>query len=189
MENKMDSNKSSSSILIVGKIFSTAVQEVIQAATGLEIEISKTIQKVKNVQITVDLGSFVSFSGDYNGIMIMNFEADSALEICQAYLRTMGLPEEDIPTHHHADDLRSNIGEIVNQIVGKGRQMVQEKFNLAARSNTPAVVPVTIPIGLILDSTQSQTNDCIRVSFSTGKMHRFHMEISMENSEFIRLVD
>lgn len=185
----MESRKSSSAILIVGKIFSNAAREVIQAATGLEIQISHTVQKVKNVQITEDIGGFVSFAGDYNGILVMNFQAEAALEIAQAYLRMMGMPEEEIPTHHHADDLRSNIGEIINQIIGKGRQMVQEKFNLVARSNTPAVVPVTIPIGMMLESSQLANNDCIRISFSTTSLRRFHMEISMESTEFIRLAD
>lgn len=185
----MQPQKTSSSILIIGKIFSNAAKEVIKAASGIDIQVSQTVQRVRNVQITEALGSFVSFAGDYNGILVMNFEAESALEICQCYLRSMGLPEEDIPTHHHADELRSNIGEIVNQIIGKGRQQVQEKFNLVAKSNTPAVVPVTIPIGMILESSQMDHNHCIRISFSTGNLHRFHMEISMENSDFVKLED
>lgn len=185
----MDARKTSSSILIVGKIFSNAAKEVIQAASGVEIQVSPTVQRIKNVQITKDLGAFVSFAGDYNGIMVVNFDGEAALEIAQEYLKTMGLTDDDIPSHYHSDDVRSQVGELVNQIIGKGRQQVQDKFNLVAKSNTPAVVPVTIPIGLVLESSELQINDCLRISFSTGKMHRFHIEISMENSEFIKLVD
>lgn len=185
----MDTRKTSSSILIVGKIFSNAARDIIQTASGVDIQVSQTVQRIKNVQITKDLGAFVSFAGDYNGIMVMNFDGEAALEIAQEYLRMMGMPDSDIPSHHHSDDVRSQVGEIVNQIIGKGRQQVQDKFNLVAKSNTPAVVPVTIPIGLVLESSELQINDCLRISFSTKKMHRFHMEISMENSEFIKLVD
>ncbi len=185
----MSVNKSSSAILIIGKVFSRAVKEVIETSTGLDIQISPTVQRLKSIQISEDIGSFVSFSGDYNGIFVMNFQAESALEVTRAYLETMGMPEEEIPTHHYSDDLRSNIGEIVNQIIGKGRQIIQDKFNLVAKNNTPAVVPVTIPIGMVLQSSQLQGYDCLRISFSTGKLHRFYVEISMEDTEFVRLVD
>ncbi len=117
--------------------------------------------------IAGDIGSFVSFKRDYNGILIMNFSGDAAVEIVSAYLKTMGMPEEDIPKNHTSDDVRNNIGEVVNQIIGKCRHLIQERYDLSAKSNIPAVVPITTPIGLTLESAHTEGQECVRISMST----------------------
>lgn len=176
-----------SSIIEFSTFFCKATQKIIEAATGLKVQESKTFQRISNVKIEGDIGSFVSFKGDYNGILIMNFNGDSALEIVTAYLKTMGMPDSEIPTNHTAEDVRNNIGEIVNQIMGKSRKMIQKQFDLSATANIPAVVPITMPIGLILESTHAEKQECIRIALSTPSSNRFYIELSMEPTQLIEM--
>jgi len=178
-----------SSVIEFGSIFSKATKDIIKISTGLNIHISSTFQSVPNIMIAGDIGSFVSFKGDYNGIMVMNFSGESALEIVQSYLKMMGMPEQDIPVNYTSDDVRSNIGEIVNQIIGKSRQMVQNKYDLASKANIPAVVPITTPIGLMLETAQMETHECLRISLSTPSTNRFYIELSLESSKLIQVAD
>lgn len=176
-----------SSIIDFTTICVKATQEIIEAATGLKIGVSKTYQSVPNVKIAGDIGSFISIKGDYNGILIMNFSGDSAIEIVRAYLKRMGMPKNEIPTNYTSDDVRNNIGEIVNQITGKFRRLVQMRYDLSSKANIPAVVPITSPIGLLLESSNTEKQDCIRVCLSTPSSHRFYVELSLEPLKLIEL--
>jgi len=178
-----------SSVIEFGSLFSKAAKEIIKVSTDLNIHVSKTYQNVPNIMIAGDIGAFVSFKGDYNGIMVMNFSGESALEIVQAYLKMMGMPEGDIPVHYTSDDVRSNIGEVVNQIIGKTRQMIQIKYDLASKANIPAVVPITTPIGLTLETAQTETHDCLRISLSTPSSNRFYIELSLGSSSLVEVAD
>ncbi len=162
------------------RLFSRAIKDIVLRTTKKNIRISKTAMRVDGVQVTGDIGAFVAFSGDYNGIMILNFEGDAALDIVSDSLRNMGLPEEDIPKHVGSDEVRQNIGEMANQCVGKGRSLVQEKFDLSAKANIPAVVPITVPIALSMVSKEPKNFECVRVSFTTEKRHKFYMELALE---------
>lgn len=176
-----------SSLIEFSKLFSKAAMETIKTATGLKIHESNTYQRIPNIKIAGDVGSFVSFKGDYNGILIMNFSGDSAIEIVTAYLKTMGMPAEDIPANHTSDDVRNNIGEIINQIVGKCRHSIQNRYDLAATASIPAVVPITTPIGLVLETTHGEEQECVRVSLSTPSSNRFYIELSMESAQLVEL--
>lgn len=166
--------------LEVVKLFSRAVRDIVQRSTGAAIHVSKTAMQVSGVQITGRIGSFVAFSGDYSGIMILNFEEDAALEIVGDSLRNMGLPDEDIPKHAGSDEVRQNIGELSNQCVGKCRALVEERYDLSSFANIPAVVPITVPIALTMVSKEPKAFECVRVSFTTKKRAKFYMELALE---------
>tara|TARA_B100000959_G_scaffold285605_1_gene360895 strand:+ start:1100 stop:1645 length:546 start_codon:yes stop_codon:yes gene_type:complete len=176
-----------SSIIEFSTYFSKATQQTIKTATGMKINISSTYQKIPNIMIAGDIGSFVSFKGDYNGILIMNFSGDAAVEIVTAYLKLMGMPDGDIPKNHTSDDVRNNIGEVVNQIIGKSRHLIQERYDLAAKANIPAVVPISTPIGLILETAQTEDQECVRISMSTPSSKRFYIELSMEPTKLVEI--
>jgi CheY-specific phosphatase CheX len=176
-----------SSVIEFSTYFSKATQQTIKSATGMKINISSTYQKVPNIMIAGDIGSFVSFKGDYNGILIMNFSGDAAVEIVTAYLKLMGMPDGDIPKNHTSDDVRNNIGEVVNQIIGKSRHLIQERYDLAAKANIPAVVPISTPIGLTLETAQTEGQECVRISMSTPSSKRFYIELSMEPTKLVEI--
>lgn len=162
------------------KIFSRSIRDLVQGSTGVKVAVSKTAMQISGIQITGDIGAFVAFKGDYSGILVLNFEGEAALEIVTGYLTTLGLGAEDIPTIFRSDDVRNNIGEITNQIIGKCRTQVQDILDLTARANIPAVVPITVPIGLSMVAKEGNELECIRVSFTTEKRNKFYMELALE---------
>ncbi len=182
-------NPTNTSILDVSNLFAKAVQEVTKNFCQLDITVSKNAQFLSTIQISEDLGAFVSFNGNYSGLMVMNFEGEAALELVNSSLKAMGMPDEEIPSHYMADDVRSSIGELVNHIIGNVRAKIQEEYDLSANATIPAVLPVSIPIGLFFKSTISEGHACVRLVFRTPGNFRFHLELSMESSLIIRLPD
>ncbi|MGK5093080.1 DUF3334 family protein [Deltaproteobacteria bacterium TL4] len=175
------------SILHISKIFRNAIINIIERSCQFKISASKTAQFVPSIQLSEQIGTFVSFHGNYGGLMVINFSGDAALEIVQASLKTMGMPEEDIPTHYMSDDVRNSLGELVNHIIGKARTDIQVHYELTAQATIPAVVPITTPIGLFFEKVASVDNPCIRLSFYTPGKNRFQMELTMEPSRFVNL--
>lgn len=162
------------------KLFTMGVKDIIERSTGKKLNVSRTAMKVNGVQVAGRIGAFVAFNGDYNGIMILNFGGEAALEIVGDSLLHMGLPEDDIPKHVGSDEVRQNIGELTNQCIGKCRSLIQEKYDLSSFANIPAVVPITVPLALNMVSQDSKKSDCVRVSFTTEKRNKFYMELALE---------
>lgn len=162
------------------KLFAAGVKDIIERSTGKKVNVSRTAMKVNGVQVTGRIGAFVAFSGNYSGIMILNFEGDAALEIVGDSLLHMGLPEEDVPRHVGSDEVRQNIGELTNQCVGKCRSLIQERYDLSSFANIPAVVPITVSISLTMVSQEPKNFECVRVCFTTEKRNKFYMELALE---------
>ncbi|MBF0279397.1 MAG: DUF3334 family protein [SAR324 cluster bacterium] len=179
---------SETSILLVAEIFKKSIQEVIARSCNLDVPAAKTAQIIPNVGISKEIGSFVSFDGDYSGLMVLNFEGEAALEIVTTSLKVMGMPAEDIPSHYLSDDVVNTIGELTNHIIGKARTTMQSTYDLTAHSNIPAVVPVTAPIGLVFKAATLDGNSCVRIVFRTPQNHHFHMEMTTEPSLFVPLL-
>ncbi len=176
-----------SSILLVADLFSKAARDIILRFCSVEVTVAKTAQFIPTVQISGDLGSFVSFDGDYSGLMVLNFSGTTALELVVASLKAMGMPDDDIPHHHQADDVVNSLGELTNHIIGRARTNVQNQYDLIAHATIPAVVPVNKPIGLVFKSTSAEETPCIRISFRTPKNNHFHMELALEQTRFASL--
>ncbi len=175
------------SILLVAHVFQKAACEVISRSCSMEVTVAKTAQIIPSIEISKDIGAFVTFSGNYSGVMVINFTGDAALELVTSSLVAMGMPEEDIPSHHLADDVLSSIGELTNHIIGKARADMKTEYDLVAHANIPAVVPVTAPIGLVFKGNGLEGYSCIRLAFSTPQNHHFHMEITLEPALFEKL--
>ncbi len=171
---------SNTSTLDFTKLFARATRDVIQNTTGQEIEVSKSAMSISGIQMIGEIGTFVSFKGDYSGIMVLNFEGAAALEIVVNSLIKMGLPEEDTPKHHSSDEVIGSMGELANQVVGRCRSLVEEKFDLSASAHIPSVVPIGVPIALTMATRNQAQLECVRVSFSTEKRNRFYMELALE---------
>ncbi len=178
---------SKSSILAISSLFAKAALEVIEKFCKVEVTVGKNAQMLSTIQISEDIGAFASFHGNYSGLMVLNFEGEAALELVVSSMKNMGMPAEDIPTHYMADDVRSTIGELVNNIIGNARVMIQKKYDFSAVATIPAVLPIANPIGLFFKSSATDSNECIRLVFTTASGHRFHLELTMESSQFIEL--
>ncbi len=170
----------------IAKIFCEAVQHVLQAATNSKITYAPTIQKVPNISMKPDIGCFVLFNGDYSGLFIMNLPAAAAMEIYRRSMIYMGLPEEELATNYNADEVANCIGEIINQIIGRARGMVEAEYGLSATSNQPKAITISTAVTLTIASTLERPQ-CRRLSFKTQDNNSFQVEMNLEQTEFVRL--
>ncbi len=170
----------------LSRIFCEATKEVVEAATAREVTYSETLQKVGQVLMRPDIGCFVLFSGDYSGLMIMNFTGGAALAIYQGSLIKMGFPEDELSHDFTADDVVNAIGETINQIIGKARRTVETYYGLTARNTQPRAIAITSSIVLTVDGHDVTDELCRRLSFKING-HAFYIEMAMEKTEFLHL--
>ena len=165
-----------------------ATKEVLEAATQSRVAFAPTIQKIPTTQMRPDVGCFVQFSGDFSGLVIMNFTGAAAVEIYQSYMAAIGMPLEGLPDSHTSDEVADSIGELVNQIVGKLRRELESLFGIIVYHNQPKVVTIAKTL-LISIATEIARPQCRRMSFKTEKSNSFHVEIGLEQTEFIPLFE
>ena len=68
---------------LMANIFSQAIKKTLEKSTKKTIRYSTTFQSVPRVSLQPEIGCFVLFSGDYSGLVVMNFSAAAAMEGCQ----------------------------------------------------------------------------------------------------------
>lgn len=170
-----------SSIDEISKIFLTTAQQTLETATRQEVMYSATIQKIPKISMKPDLTCFVPVNGDYNGLVVMNFSADAAFEIYRSYMKTMGIPKEELAATVSAPEVADAIGEITNQIMGHLAKEIEEKFNLNASFGQPKALTLNSVITLVIDSDYRENR---RLSFRIGN-YSFRTELAMEHTEFI----
>ena len=98
----------------------------------------------------------------------------------------MGIPEEELVKDHAHDDVVNSVGELVNQVVGKIRGIIERTFGLTARNNQPKAITITSAINLTIDMHMVKPR-CRKLSFKTAENHPFYIAFSLEDSEFIQL--
>jgi hypothetical protein len=170
----------------VAKIICHATKKVIEASTGKEISFAPTIQRIPSINLKPDLGCFVQFNGDYSGLFIMNLSGEAAVEIYRNAMTFMGLPEDDLSNDYTSDDVVNYIGEMINQVIGNVRQMIEQEYGLTADNNQPKAITISTAINLSIATMISKAQSR-RISFKTTNYKPFHIEINLEQTEFIRL--
>jgi CheY-specific phosphatase CheX len=178
--------KSHQTLNAVSKIICECTKDVLDSVTGKNISFAKTIQKVPVIHLRPDIGCFVLFSGDYSGLMIMNFTAESAMSIYKNQMMQMGIPEEELAIEYTADDVVDSIGEIINQIIGSVRRRIEDQYELVATNTQPKAIALTTSIILTIDAPEVEKDLCRKLSFKI-EGQPFHIEVSMEKTEFISL--
>ncbi len=173
---------------IIAEIFGHATKDVISSAVGREIYYAPTIQRIPTIHLKPDIGCFVQFSGDYSGLMIINFSRQASMEYYRESMMLMGMPEDELAIDHTSDEVVDSIGELVNQLIGKARQKIEELYGLSAYNNQPKAICIMDTILLSIDSIMMRGNQCRRLSFKIGDVHTFHIELFFEQTEFI-LID
>ncbi|MBF0273903.1 MAG: DUF3334 family protein [Nitrospinae bacterium] len=170
----------------ISKIMCEATKIVVDTSSGTKVKFSPTVQKIPGIYLKPDIGCFVQFDGDYSGILILNFSGAAALELYRESMVFMGIPEEDLAKDYYHDDVVNSIGELVNQVVGKIRGIIERTFGLSARNNQPKAITITSAINLTID-THLVKPRCRKLSFKTAENNPFYIEFSLEDSEFIQL--
>lgn len=178
--------KASETVNAVAHLFCEATKEVLEASTGNEVTFSDTMQMIPGIHLRPDIGCFVLFSGDYSGLMIMNFSGGAALEIYRSSMLRMGLPEEDLSGEFTSDEVVNSIGELINQTIGTVRRRIEEQYHLVAHNTQPKAIALNSAIILNIDSADPSSQElCRRLSFKING-ESFHIELSLERSEFVR---
>ena len=172
-------------------IFCLAAKKTLEKSTKQVIKYSATIQRIPKIALRPDIGCFVQFTGDYSGLVVMNFSVDAAYELYRSYMLTMGLSEKELVKDGHSNEVVDTMGEMTNQILGRSVSMVENQFDLNAYFGQPKALFLNSAITLTLEAVSSVNmapdatfSENRRIVFKVGT-HRFHMEISMEKTEFI----
>ncbi len=158
-----------------------AVKDVLEANTKTPIKASSTIQKVPKVSMKPEIGCFVPFTGDYNGLVVMNFSAGAALTLYRKYMTAMGLPEDELAKEYTNVEVPDSIGEMINQIMGKITKLTEDAFGLSAYCGQPKALALNSAIILTIDTDYRENR---RISFSINN-EKFYFELAMESAEFI----
>lgn len=172
-----------SSIDEISKVFLEITKTTLETSTKDTITYSSIIQKIPKVSMKPDLSCFVEFTGDYNGLVVINFSANAAVELYKKYMLAMGMPEDELENNYTSLEVSDSIGEITNQILGQVIKEIEDQFELNAVFGQPKALSLNSAITLIIDADYGENR---RLSFKIGN-YSFRIEIAMEKSEFIQL--
>ncbi|TCT24073.1 DUF3334 family protein [Thiobaca trueperi] len=165
-----------------------SVRKVLSTATKTQISYSPMVQRITRTCLRPDIGCFVLFDGGFSGLVIINFSAQSAMELYRAYMMNMGMPESELATQHTTDEVGNMLGELMNQIVGDFTGNVGHELMVSINQNQPKMLTINkevmVSIDTNLDRAQSR-----RVSFTTARRNVFYLELAMDKTEFIKLHD
>lgn len=165
-----------------------SVNEVLSNAGNAGVDYSPMVQKINKTCLRPDIGCFVLFDGGFSGLVIINFTAESAMEIYRSYLLSMGMPENELAQFHTADEVGNVMGEIMNQIVGDFTNKIRQQLKTSITQSQPKMMAINKQVQISVNTTLDQPQSR-RVTFNTAQNNIFYLELSMDKTEFIKLHD
>ena len=174
-------NKKLVTVDVIASLFAQAAKKTLEKSTKKTVKYSKTFISIPKVCLKPEVGSFVQFCGDYNGLVIINFSAGAALNLYRSYMTTMGLPESELAKESTSSEVVDTIGELTNQIMGRAMRNVESKFDLTSNFGQPKALALNSAITLTPDLNYTDNR---RIAFSVDT-DRFHLEVAVEKLEFI----
>ncbi|WP_291322319.1 DUF3334 family protein [Desulfonatronospira sp.] len=165
-------------------ILCEAIKSTLDATTNSSLHYSSTFIKTNKTCLRPEIGCFVLFEGGFAGLVAMNFSAEAALEIYTRYNLNMGMPEEDLAKNHTSNEVADAMGELMNQCIGKFRQMLKSNVGVGVNQTQPKMVPLNQAMKLTLEADLERPQ-YRRVEFKTENQKFFYLEITLEKVEFI----
>ncbi len=165
-----------------------SVRKVLSAATQTQISYSPMVQRITRTCLRPDIGCFVLFDGGFSGLVIINFSAQSAMELYRAYMLSMGMPESELASQHTSEEVGNMLGELMNQIVGDFTGNVGHELQVSINQNQPKMLTINKEVMVSIDTNLDRAQ-ARRVAFSTSRRNVFYMELAMDKTEFIKLHD
>ncbi|WP_256080231.1 DUF3334 family protein [Massilia sp. YIM B04103] len=166
----------------------TSVTRVLNVATQSKINYSAMVQRITKIGLKPDIGCFVLFDGGFTGLVVLNFAADTAMEIYERYMLHMGMPKSELAGSYTSDEVANIMGELMNQIVGDFTGKVRRELQTNITQNQPKMLVLTKQVMLNVD-TPLDRPEMRRVSFFTEKNNIFYLELAIDRTEFIKLHD
>lgn len=165
-----------------------SVTKVLNAATNGSVTYSGMVQRIQKTCLKPDIGCFVLFDGGFSGLVILNFTAPAAMELYQSYLLNMGMAKEDLATAHTSDEVANVMGELMNQVLGDFTSKVRRELQTHITQNQPKMLVINKQVVLSVDANLDHP-EARRVTFYTGRNNIFYLELAIDRTEFVKLVD
>jgi CheY-specific phosphatase CheX len=165
-----------------------SVTRVLNVATQSKVNYSGMVQRITKIGLKPDIGCFVLFDGGFTGLVVLNFAADTAMEIYERYMLHMGMPKSELAGSHTSDEVSNIMGELMNQIVGDFTGKIRRELQTNITQNQPKMLVLNKQVMLSVD-TPLDRPEMRRVTFYTEKSNIFYLELAIDRTEFIRLHD
>lgn len=165
-----------------------SVTKVLTAATHSQIHYSGMVQRITKTCLKPDIGCFVLFDGGFSGLVVLNFSAQTAMELYESYMLNMNMPKEGLASAHTSDEVSNVMGELMNQIIGDFTSKVRRELQTHITQNQPKMLVLTKQVMLSVDTHLDQP-EARRVTFYTGKENIFYLELAIDGTQFIKLHD
>jgi chemotaxis protein CheY-P-specific phosphatase CheC len=165
-----------------------SVSKVLTVATQSQIHYSGMVQRITKTCLKPDIGCFVLFDGGFSGLVVINFSAQSAMELYESYMLSMGMSKGDLASSHTSDEVSNVMGELMNQIVGDFTGKVARELQTQITQNQPKMLVLNKQVMLSVD-TNLDKPEARRVTFHTGRNNIFYLELAIDHTEFIKLYD
>jgi CheY-specific phosphatase CheX len=163
-----------------------SVTRVLNVAMQSKINYSAMVQRITKIGLKPDIGCFVLFDGGFSGLVVLNFHAETAMEIYERYMLHMGMPKSELAGSHTSDEVSNILGELMNQIVGDFTGKVRRELQTNITQNQPKMLVLNKQVMLSVD-TPLDRPEMRRVSFFTEKNNIFYLELAIDRTEFIKL--
>ncbi|MEO0003731.1 MAG: hypothetical protein RLZZ22_1423 [Pseudomonadota bacterium] len=165
-----------------------SVSDVLGVTTKTNIHYSGMVQRIKKTCLKPDIGCFVLFDGGFSGLVILNFSAQSAIELYQSYMLNMGMNKEDLVSSYTSDEVSNVMGELMNQVLGDFTSKVRRELHTDITQNQPKMLVINKQVMLSVDANLDQP-EARRVTFYTARNNIFYLELAVDRTEFIKLYD
>src|SRR6185369_5578593 len=165
-----------------------SVTKVLSIATHSQIRYSGMVQRITKTCLKPDIGCFVLFDGGFSGLVVTNFSAQSAMELYESYMLSMGMAKSELAASHTSDEVSNVMGELMNQIVGDFTGKVARELQTHITQNQPKMLALNKQVMLSVDTNLDQP-ESRRVTFFTGRNNIFYLELAIDRTEFIKLND
>jgi CheY-specific phosphatase CheX len=165
-----------------------SVTRVLNVATQCNIHYSGMVQRITKTCLKPDIGCFVLFDGGFSGLVVLNFSAQTAMELYESYMLNMGMPKSELASAHTSDEVANILGELMNQIVGDFTGKVRRELQTHITQNQPKMLVLNKQVVLSIDTHLDQP-EVRRVTFYTGHNNIFYLELATDRTEFIKLHD
>ncbi|WP_317204592.1 DUF3334 family protein [Janthinobacterium sp.] len=165
-----------------------SVTRVLNIAMHSKVHYSGMVQRITKVGLKPDIGCFVLFDGGFTGLVVLNFAADTAMEVYEKYMLNMGMPKSELAKSHTSDEVGNIMGELMNQIVGDFTGKVRRELQTNITQNQPKMLVLNKQVMLSVDAPLDRP-EMRRVTFYTEKNNIFYLELAIDRTEFIKLHD
>lgn len=165
-----------------------SVTDVLSVATQSQVRYSGMVQRITKTCLKPEIGCFVLFDGGFTGLVVINFSAQAAMELYEAYMLSMAMAPEDLAKSHTSDEVSNVMGELMNQIVGNFTGKVARELQTHITQNQPKMLVLSKQVMLSVD-TNLDRPEARRVTFFTARNNIFYLELAIDHTEFIKLND